>query len=151
VNEGLIERIHNTFRDEVARKVLNKGAIIIPNVIIEGRDSNQRFENVQVRPHNLRNDMFKNGTITAIDVIMTLGEEGLISYDLQWYSEIGTAQVKNYFVERINEDKSHDRCGFVYEAGSSQFQGFTGNHIHIPSDIRVINSPEYVEYFWICI
>ncbi|UCG70477.1 MAG: hypothetical protein JSV09_05535 [Thermoplasmata archaeon] len=151
VSEGLIDKIHNTFRDEIARIKLNKGAIIIPTVIIDGRDSNHRFENVVITPHNLRNDMFQNGTITAIDVIMTLGEEGLISYDLQWYSDIGTAEVKNYFVERINEDKSHDRCGFVYEAGSNQFHGFTGNHIHVPSDIRVINSPEYVEYFWICI
>jgi hypothetical protein len=95
--------------------------------------------------------MLQNGTIVAIDVIMSLGDAGLIDYELQWYTTIGSAEVKNYFVEKINSDKSHDRCGFVYEAGSYNFRGFSGNHIHIPSDIRVIHHPDYVEYFWICI
>ncbi len=30
-------------------------------------------------------------------------------------------------------------------------KGFRGNHIHLPSDTRIINSPEYVLYYWICI
>jgi len=151
VDEAKLNRIYKVFADEIQREEQNGGKIIIPTVMISGDEKDLRFTNVVVKPHNLRNDMFQNGTITAIDVIMTLGDEGLISYDLQWYSSIGTAEVKTYFVDRINEDKSHDRCGFVYEAGSHQFDGFRGNHIHIPSDIRVINSPEYVEYFWICI
>jgi hypothetical protein len=25
------------------------------------------------------------------------------------------------------------------------------NHIHLPADTRVLNAPEYVEFFWICI
>ena len=82
---------------------------------------------------------------------MSLGDADLITYELQWYTTIGSAEVKNYFVDKINSDKSQGRCGFVYEAGSYDFRGFSGNHIHIPSDIRVINNPEYVEFFWICI
>lgn len=102
--------------------------------------------------HNLRTDMIKPGVITAIDVILSLGEAEKITYDLQWYESLGTADVvKSYWVNRINEDESFGRCGFVYEAGAREFSFFRGNHIHIPSDIRVINSPEYVKYFWICI
>jgi hypothetical protein len=96
--------------------------------------------------------MLRNGTITAIDVIQTLGEEQLIDYELKWYEEIGTASiVKNYWAEGINGDTHSGRCGFVYKAGDSRFTWFSGNHIHIPSDIRVINSPEYIHYFGICI
>ncbi|MBW6463230.1 MAG: hypothetical protein K0B84_03485 [Firmicutes bacterium] len=99
-----------------------------------------------------RPDIFKPGVITAIDTILSLGEAGLLSYDLQWYESIGTAGlVKSYWVERINEDQSAGRCGFVYEAGNELFRFFKGNHNHIPSDIRVLNSPAYLEYFWICI
>jgi len=100
----------------------------------------------------VRDDIFKTGTITAIDAIMILGDEAKLRYGLNWYESIGTAGlVKDYFVESINDDISIGRCGFVYEEGSYSFGGFTGNHIHIPLDIRLINSPEYLEYFWICI
>jgi len=73
-----------------------------------------------------------------------------IEYELQWYESVGTADiVKSYWVDSIDGDKTSGRCGFVYEAGSLAFP-FAG-HIHIPPDIRAINSPEYVKYFWICI
>jgi len=52
-------------------------------------------------------------------------------------------------VDGINEDEAHGTCGFVYEAGSEKLR--YGNHIHIPSDYRIINSPEYEEWFWICL
>jgi hypothetical protein len=96
--------------------------------------------------------MFTEDTITAIDVILSLEDQGKISSELKYYESIGTAGiVKSYWVEAINQDVASGRCGFVYEAGSTQFRFFLGNHIHLPSDTRVLNSPEYVEYFWICI
>ena len=102
--------------------------------------------------HNLRNDVFRDDLITAIDVIMSLGDQHLINYELKHYDSIGSARiVRSYWVETIDGDTAHDRCGWVYEAGSTNYRGFTGNHIHLPSDTRILNSPEYVEYFWICI
>lgn len=152
VSQDYLDSIYKTYRDEINRKRGNEGKLIVPEVIIEGRKETLNFENVEVRPHGLRNDVLQPEMITAIDVILTLGEAGEISYDLQWYESIGTAEVvKSYWVNRINEDESYDRCGFVYEAGAETFRFFRGNHNHIPSDVRVINSPEYVKYFWICI
>jgi hypothetical protein len=149
--ENRLDRIHQTFDEEGIRQNQNGGGLVVPTVIITGKKEELRFHDVHVTPHNLRNDMLRNDTLTAIDVIMSLGDAQLIEYELQWYNTIGSAEVKNYFVDKINSDKSQGRCGFVYEAGSYDFRGFSGNHIHIPSDIRVINYPEYVEYFWICI
>lgn len=146
-----IQQIENTFLEEGRRLKENDGKVIIPSVIIRGTGTSYTFKNVEVRPHDLRDDMFGKGTITAIDVIMTLGDEGKLSYKLNWYDSIGTAEVRNYFVDGINSDQSRGRCGFVYEEGSNSFKGSKGNHIHIPSDIRVINSPDYEEWFWICI
>lgn len=151
-NKKMIESVYSRFKEEVERKKRSNGRIIIPSVIIKGETIDLRFDNVEVTAHNLRNDVFQEGVITAIDVILSLGDEGRLSYDLQWYSAIGTAEiVKSYWVSRINEDTSHGRCGFVYEAGAFDYQGFRGNHIHIPADFRVIVSPEYVEFFWICL
>jgi len=144
---------YRIFQEEIQRKKDNAGRIIIPEVIIHTRtDGAIVFKNVEIMPYDLRSDIFKQGTVTAIDAVMTLGDEGMITYGLNWYESVGTAGlVKDYFVDRINEDASSGRCGFVYEEGSFRFQGFTGNHIHIPSDSRVINSPEYIEFYWICI
>jgi len=150
--EEYLQAVYATYRDEISRLNENDGKIIVPEVIIEGKNETMVFENVEVRAHNLRDDMFQDGVVTAIDTILSLAEKNKISYDLQWYESIGTAGVvKSYWVERINDDVSEGRCGFVYEAGDEEFFFFRGNHNHIPSDIRVINSPQYVKYFWICI
>jgi len=106
------------------------------------------FENVLVEPHNLRSDTFQEGVITAIDIVLSLGDQGKIDYDLQWYNSIGSAEVvRSYWVERINDSQASGRCGFVYETGFPSFH--LRNHIHIPSDFRPINSPEYARWFWI--
>ena len=147
-----IQAIYASFAEEVGRTQSDNGNLIIPKVIIRGKNSAQVFENVDVTSHNLRDDLFLEGTITAIDVIISLGDAGLITHRLNWYESIGSAGiVKNYFVDAINGDKSAGRCGFVYETGSPGFYGFYGNHIHIPADLRVLTSPEYVEFYWICI
>ena len=145
--------IYSVWEEEVKRKITNNGKIIIPEVIIMGESRSERaliFENVEVTPHSLRKDIFKEDVITAIDVILSLGDQEKITYELQWYESIGTANiVKNYWVDAINEDKAYGRSGFVYEAGSIRYQFSSGNHIHLPSDVRILNSPEYVKYFWI--
>jgi len=149
---SLINQIYQVYREEIERLSQNQGKVIIPEVNIEGKTDTLHFTDVEVNPHNLRSDVFQPGVITAIDVILTLGDEGNISYDLQWYDTVGTAGiVRSYYVQRINDDESYDRCGFVYEEGSLIFEGFKGNHVHILSDIRVINSPEYEKWFWIFI
>jgi hypothetical protein len=151
--ESQLQEYYRIFREEIQRKNDNGGKIIVPEVIIRAPlGGTLIFENVEVKAHDLRSDIFKPGTVTAIDAVMTLGDLGEIQYGLNWYESIGTAGVvKNYFVDTINDNTSMGRCGFVYEEGSLRFQGFIGNHIHIPSDSRVINSPEYIEFFWICI
>jgi hypothetical protein len=151
VNESYLDEVYDVFRDEVERKNRNDGRIIILEVFIRGPGTRLELKNVEVTSHNLRDDIFQDDVITAIDVIMSLGETGELSYDLKWYENIGSAVIKQYFVERINNDVSFNRCGFVYEEGSHAFGGFRGNHIHLPSDTRVLNSPEYLSYFWICI
>ncbi len=146
-----LNNIYETFRREIARLSVNNGSLIIPTVTIRSPRSNLRFDNVHVTAHNLRNDTFQDGVITGIDVIMSLGDRGLITYQLKWYETIGMDEVKSYWVEGINADIAYARCGYVYEAGDYDFQDRQGNHIHIPSDIRIITSPQYEKWFWICI
>jgi hypothetical protein len=152
VSDLKIEGIYTVWKEEIQRLENNDGIIIIPEVIIRGYSFVKEFSNVTVTPHNLRNDTFQENVITAIDVILSLGDQDEIEYELQWYDSIGTADfVRSYWVDAIDGDRAVETCGFVYEAGSFEYVGFSGNHIHLPSDSRILNSPYYVTYFWICI
>ncbi|MHA2378076.1 MAG: hypothetical protein ACXADO_07660 [Candidatus Thorarchaeota archaeon] len=147
-----IEKVFTEFQEEVARLNGNGGQTVIPRVFISGPGVEVYAQDLLVIPHDLRNDTLQDGVITAIDVIMTLADQGLLEYELQWYDSIGDADVvRSYWVEAIDGQRSHGTCGWVYESGSWEFSGFFGNHIHLPSDVRTMNSPEYVEWFWICI
>jgi hypothetical protein len=91
--------------------------------------------------------------VTGLDAILSLAEHGELSdLKLTWYGTIGTADpVQHYFVERIDSDEALGTCGYVYETGPTEYSGFRGTHIHIPSDLRVTVSPEYALWFWICL
>ena len=144
-----IDRIHQVFRDEAKRIEANDGKVIIPKVTLRLRSRTLTFTDMEVTAHNLRNDTFQDGVITAIDVILSLSDQGKITHKLTWYEKIGQADILNYFVDGIDNDIAYGTCGFVYEEGSEKLR--YGNHIHIPSDYRVLNSPEYEEWFWICL
>ena len=152
--EEYLGRICRTFGDEVLRRMRNGGEVILPTVTIQGsRGDVKHFTDVKVTPHNVRSDILQPGTITALDILLSLGEQGKLSaIKLTWYESIGEADpVDSYWVERIDEDIASGGCGFVYETGPEEFSGFAGSHIHIPLDVRVIVSPEYALWFWICL
>jgi len=149
-DQSEVDAILDTFRQEVARKRASDD-VIIPKLSIQSYRNNWEFRDVQVKPHNLRPDLFHMGTVTAIDVLLTLAEEGRLEpLKLTWYERIAAADpVDSYFVEGVGDDVASGGCGFVYESGPEAFAGFRGTHIHLPSDARVIVSPEYLRWFWI--
>jgi hypothetical protein len=146
-----LDEIYETYANEVERTENSGGTLILPSVVIDGVSVHLEFTDVLVTPHNLRSDVFQPDVLTAIDVIMSLGDQGLLNYTLQWYYFVGDARVvTNYWVESINEDETRGTCGFVYDTGSLEYYGFNGNHIHLPADVNILNSPEYMRWFWIC-
>jgi hypothetical protein len=147
-----INHVYSTFEDEVTRLADNNGTVIIPRVTINGRTFNLEFYNVVTTPHNMRDDIFQNNTITALDVIMSLGDLGNITYELSWYDVLGSAgYVHNYFVSKINTDETVGRCGFVYDIGDEDFKYPGPNYIYLAADARIITSPEYLRFFWDCL
>jgi len=150
--ETRLQLIYETYVADVQRFQANGAITIVPEISINGVGFSERFYDITVTPHNLRNDTFQNDVITAIDVMLSLGDQDLISYKLQWYNAISTARVvNNYWIDGINGENTSGTCGWVYDTGSLEFYGFGGNHIHLPSDARAINSPEYMRWFWICV
>jgi len=152
-NSEYIARICRTFGEEIRRLMQNDGQVIIPEVVIDGPKTNFNFTDVEVRAHGMRSDLLQPGVLTALDILLSLGEQGELSdITLTWYDRIGGADpVDSYWTEQIDEDVAFGGCGFVYETGPREFSGFSGSHIHIPSDVRTIVSPEYALWFWICL
>ena len=85
------------------RLAVNSGEIIIPKVIIDGKTQYHEFYSITVTAYNLRNDTFQNGQVTALDVILTLGDLSLIEYELELVESIDFVYaVRSYWVSRIN-------------------------------------------------
>ena len=144
-DQAAIQARYGVFRDEVSRKEKAGGKVVIPEVVVQGKSKTMTFRDVEVKPHNVRNDCFQDGVVTAADVILTLADRKEISCELRWYESIGAAGiVKTYYVDRINEDATHDRTGFIYEMGSTKDR--KGNLLHIPADTRVLTCPEYMRW-----
>jgi hypothetical protein len=147
-------RLHNSFAQELVRVSLNRGRVVIPEV----RIGTVVHTNVPVSAHDMRTDILQTGTVTALDVLLSLADQKKLQrLKLTWYS---TAEdggpIDSYRVEQIDDDDdiydreaSADTGGWVYETGSLEFSGFRGSHLHIPADVRVIVSPEYMAWYWL--
>lgn len=151
--EQRLADVYRTFQEEVARLADHGGQVIIPELAIQAPGAKHAFQDVIVTPHDVRTDVLQPGVMTALDALLSLAEEGKLSnLMLTWYERIAAADpVDSYWVERMDEARASGGCGFVYETGPRIFSGFSGSHIHIPSDVRVTVSPEYALWFWICL
>ncbi len=153
-SEEYMGHIYSSFGEEIQRKSINLGRVVIPEV----RVGTTVFTNVPVSAHNERADILQPGTITALDVLLSLADQGhLERLKLTWYWSIDDVDpADSYWVEQIatgdgvyDAEAAPERGGWVYESGSRQFSGFRGSHIDIPADVRVIVSPEYMTWYWL--
>jgi len=71
-----LDAIAQHFREEVARRAENDGAVIIPTVTLLSSTATVEFNNVAVTAHDSRSDVFQAGVITMLDVLLSLGEQG---------------------------------------------------------------------------
>ncbi len=152
--EEYVAELYNSFGAEVLRKSLNLGRVVIPEV----RIGTVVHQNVPVSPHDVRADVLQPGVVTALDVLLSLGDQRRIgALKLTWYGNLGQATpVDSFYVEQIDDgdgvydgESSPETGGWVYETGSLAFSGFQGNNIRVPADVRIIVSPEYMVWYWI--
>ncbi len=153
-DEDYLGRIYNSFADEVARKSINLGRVVVPEV----RIGTNVFTDVPVSCHDVRADLLQPGTITALDVLLSLADQKKLNQvKLTWYAGVSDdAPVDSFLVEQIDDgdglfdDEASPESGrWLYEAGAREFPGFQGSHISIPSDVRILVSPDYVSWYWL--
>ena len=76
VDPAELEPIYAKFRADTSRSRDATGTFVVPKVYLRGPTVVKEFTNVEVTPHNLRNDMFRENVTTAIDVKLSLGDKG---------------------------------------------------------------------------
>ncbi len=154
--------IESSFREEVALRAAHDGRTVVPTVTIKGPRSTATFRDVVVTSHNVRPDVFRPGATTALDVLLSLGEQGRISgLELAWHAALGdVSNVNHYMVEWISLPdvlgEKDSLCGYMDEAATEGLRGFLTPHshattqVHLSSDLELLMSPGYVEWQWLC-
>lgn len=103
-SEEMINRMRWTWKREVQRLADNDGKFIIP--LVQHRDLDVSFtnpptetiaENLEVKAHNLRSDIFQDGVVTQMDVWLTIADNTGADFRLTWWPILSSGAKVNSF------------------------------------------------------
>ncbi len=155
--------IEESFRAEVERRTANGGRVIVPEVTIRGPRWTLVARDVVVEPTGVRPDVFQPGIVTALDVLLALGRDGVVSsLKLVWHDRLdGADHVDSFMVHALlagaYEAPATKGCMLAHQTGSSVLEGFiiphghASSHVHLTADLEALVSPEYVRWTWLCL
>jgi len=155
--------IEEHFRDEIRRQDLNGEAMVIPRVILGSVTSERVFENVSVAPYGARSDVFQTGTVTMLDVLLSLGERGALdSLGIEWRAgEDDVETIDGYFVTSVGSAEftpvATGACVLIHQIGGNAIDPYlaphthTMSHIHLTAGLEVLIAPESVDWLWTCL
>jgi hypothetical protein len=158
-----LDAIHQHFREEVVVLAENDGLVIIPLVTFLSSTDTVEFHDVAVTAHDSRSDVFQDGVITMLDVLLSLGDQGvLMELGLDWREEDEDILiVDGYYVTSIQTEgfapETTGSCVLTHQLSGVTIAEFlsphthTMSHIHLTADLEILVSPEVVEWLWICL
>ncbi|MBU1050247.1 hypothetical protein KKG90_09530 [Candidatus Bipolaricaulota bacterium] len=158
-----LEAINEHFREQVARLAENEGVVIIPSVTLVSSTATVEFRDVAVSAHDSRTDVFQSGVITTLDVLLSLGDQGVLAeLGLDWREEEGDIPiVDGYYVVAIQAEgftpETTGSCVLTHQISGETIAEYlaphthTMSHIHLTADLDVLVSPEAIEWLWICL
>jgi len=158
-----IEAIHSHYREEVERRGGNQQGVFVPLVVLRSAARTVEFADVAVTSHDVRPDVFKPGTITMLDVLLSLGDRGdLDRLGLEWRATEDDVEIVDgtYVVSIAAGDfapQSTGKCVLTHQIGGAAIQQHlsphthTMSHIHLTGDLEVLVAPESVEWLWVCL
>ena len=158
-----LNAIYQHFAAEVSSRDPESTEIIIPSVVFRSATQTVEFTNVVVTAHDARIDVFQPGVITALDVLLSLGESGALgTVGLEWRSEEAEiAVVDGYYVVAIQagefEPAATGSRVLIHQVLGEEIEDHvsphthTLTHIHLTGDLEVLVSPQVVEWLWVCL
>lgn len=117
----------------------NNGKYIVPKITIVDKDlvPHTILENLEVKAHNLRNDIFQEGVITFMDVFLSAAEQGY-DFELSWWPIMSSgAIVKNFQLSKnplgvYGSFEGYDSRFAWPEFNDFQWPGYNGSGINGP-------------------
>lgn len=150
-------------RAEGARRVEEAGLLIIPEVLIKGPRNQVRFVDVAVTSHDVRPDVFRPGVITLLDVLLSMGEAGLLDgLALAWHENAESEHGSGHFwVQSIRMSdwlaEPPGMCEYMGWATATGLLAFQADHVHqdahlhLSPDLVALVSPQRVIWEWMCV
>ncbi|MEZ9538720.1 hypothetical protein AB4160_11010 [Shewanella sp. 10N.286.51.B8] len=103
-------------RRNEAQAQFSDNRIIIPEVMLDPADGEPRyFYNVEVRPHNLRPDIYKkDAMITMADIYMSMHEDGLIDVGFSYWGKISTGiDIQHFIINSVDGATNQARYAYA--------------------------------------
>ncbi|MFA6232635.1 MAG: hypothetical protein WC824_00430 [Bacteroidota bacterium] len=177
MGEDLAE-LRTEFREEIAREL--QVGHVVPQVQISINPSDfagnppeshritvtRNVRDVLVTPHGLREAgrdslhrmPFQPGVVTAIDLLLSLQDQGVIDMvGTAFFTHLAGKVMDSYRVRSLGFPgtglaHASGRQGFVYTTANGTIQRLANNadgKQHVHSDIHVIHSPDFARWRWI--
>ncbi|MBY6226183.1 cytochrome c3 family protein [Ferrimonas balearica] len=133
---GEMEIRRAKYRAEIERRKANGGKLIIPEIVIDfDPETRAIFNDIEVKPHNLRPDIYQKDVLTELDAWLSLVEQkpGLKIQWSYWPKLSTNANVQGYVATAIEFNGIDDAgsvinqrytnngaCGFVHHTGERE-------------------------------
>jgi hypothetical protein len=109
---------------EVSRLNANGGKVFLPELLTDfgdGWGSQVLATNIEVKPHNLRPDIFQKDVITMADALMSAYDSHGIDIQFSFWPTVSTkARVGSYAVSQIEGQHAEGLYGWVLTSGEKQ-------------------------------
>ncbi|WOT06789.1 hypothetical protein [Shewanella youngdeokensis] len=109
---------------EVDRFKANGGKVILPELLVnfgDGLGAQLIATNIEVKPYNLRPDIYQKDVITMADALMSAYESHGIGFKFSFWPTVSTnATVGSYAVSEIEGQHASGLYGWVLTSGESQ-------------------------------
>ncbi len=112
-------------RRKTSENKFSDNRVIVPSVMIQPIGGDRVvFKNVEVRPHNLRPDIYKkDAMITLADVYLSMREQGLIDVGFSFWGKLSTGvDIQHFVVNSVNGVVNQGRLAYAIDASETKYK-----------------------------
>jgi len=122
-SKTMTERRQMIQKQQVDRLELH-GGVVVPEIIVDfldGAGSVTVARDIDVKPYNIRTDLFKPGTVTAMDVLMSANDAEKVEVGYSFWPTVSTdANVGSYAVHTVNGQRTQGFSGWTLSVGEKE-------------------------------
>ncbi|WP_299802076.1 hypothetical protein [uncultured Shewanella sp.] len=134
-SHDMTERRQSLQRKQVDR-LEQHGGVVLPELLVnfgKGAGDEVIARDIPVSAHNIRTDIFTEGTHTAMDLLLSADDEGLVDFQFNYWPQLHLdTNVGSYGLVSINGQRAKGLAGWLLRIGEKET--FTDFFDPIPLD-----------------